>query len=136
MSYNIPVIDPKAEGRFFSDIGSAAQPWLLYKRGSDEIHVTLAGAGDKALGVSPDRPKVAGDQLAIWLLGNHEGTLMGVASGAIAAGDLLVPAANGAISKLPAGAGTYYVVGEALAAAVDGQYVAFIHRYPYPATVQ
>ena len=134
--FNTPVIDHEGEGRYYSDTGSITQPWLLYKRGSDENHVTLAGAGDKPLGVSPDKPKVVEDQLSIWYLGNHEGTLFGVASGAIAAGDLLVPAANGTVQKLPAGAGTYYVIGEALAAAVDGQAFAFVHRYPYPPTVQ
>jgi hypothetical protein len=136
MSYNTPVIDPRAEGRFFSDAGSVAQPWLLYKRGSDENHVALAGSGDKPLGVSPDRPKSAGDQLTVWFLGDHEGTLFGVASGAIAAGNYLVPGANGTVMALPAGAGAYYVLGEANAAAVDGQMVPIIHRFPYPPTVQ
>jgi hypothetical protein len=134
--YHIPLIDHEGEGRFYSDVGSITAPWLLYKRGSDENHVTLAGAGDKPLGVSPDKPKNQEDQLAIWFLGNHEGTLFGVASGPIAAGDLLVPAANGTIQKLPAGAGTYYVIGEALSAAVDGQMFSLVHRWPYPPTVQ
>ena len=135
MSYNTPVIESEGCGRFLSDSASVSQSWLLYKRGSDENHAALAGLGDKPLGVSPDRPKNVGDRFAVWLLGCHEGTIYGVASGSIAAGSYLVPAANGKVMALSATSGTYYVLGEANAAAVDGQLVPIIHRYPYPPTV-
>jgi hypothetical protein len=135
MSYNTPVIESDGRGRYLSDSASVSQSWLLYKRGSDENHAVLAGSGDKPLGVSPDRPKNVGDPFAVWLLGCHKGTIFGVASGNIAAGNYLVPAANGKIMALPATAGTYYVLGEATSAAVDGQLVPIIHRYPYPPTV-
>ena len=104
---------------------------LLVKIGSDAAHVALAGTSDIPLGVATDEPAAAEDATNVELLGAGDRTLLGVASAAIAAGDLVVPAANGKLRTLPTGAGTYYIVGRALgAASADGDTVEFVPAFP------
>lgn len=105
--------------------------FLLVKIGSDAAHVALAGVSDIPLGIATDEPAAAEDAVNVEVLGIGERTLLGVASAAIAAGDLLVPAANGKLRALPTSAGSYYVIGRALAAAsADGDKVEFVPSFP------
>ncbi len=104
---------------------SAIGRFKVVKAGSDEHHVALCGAADVPYAMSQeDSAAAAEDSLSVKHLGEI-GHTRGTASGAIANGDLLVPAANGAVRTLPAGAGTYYVIGQAKAAAADGAEVPF-----------
>lgn len=104
---------------------------LLAKIGSDASHVALAGVGDIPLGFVTDEAAAAEDPVNVRLLGLHQEGAIGIASAAIAAGDLLVPAANGKLRTLPAAAGTYYITGRALkAAAADGDQVELVPCFP------
>ena len=99
--------------------------FLLGKAGSDEDHVAVAGVGDKPLGVITDEASAAEENVNLALLGGSDETRNGVASGAIAAGDNIYPAAAGKVSTLASG-GTHYLAGRALTAAADGELVEFI----------
>jgi len=79
--------------------------------------VDVCGSGDVPVGVATDEAAV-GDILAIKLLGTGAQTTRMVASGAIAAESMLYTAANGQVQTEPATAGTYYLVGRSLTAAV------------------
>lgn len=104
---------------------------LLVKIGSDSGHVALAGVSDIPLGVATDEPAAAEDPVNVALLGVTESTLLGVASAAITAGDLLVPAANGKLRTLPGTTGTYNIVGRAITAAgADGDTIEFVPSFP------
>lgn len=108
-----------------ADAAIAAR-FLLAKIGTDIDHVDLAGVNDLPLGVITDEAEAAEDLVNVALLGSACSTLKGVASAAIAAGDLIVPAAAGKLRTLPAGAGTYSIVGRALqAAAADNDVIEF-----------
>ena len=63
-------------------------------------------------------------------VGLYNRELEGVASGAIADGDMLVPGAAGTLRKLPVANGTYYICGRAKGAAADGAAVVYIHCFP------
>lgn len=105
--------------------------YLMAKIGSDAYHVALAGIGDIPIGVINDEAAAAGDQVAINLLDVGPGTMIGVASAAIAAGDMLVIAANGQLRTLPVTAGTYYIVGRALwGASAANERLEFIPNFP------
>ncbi len=98
----------------------------VLKAGSDENHVAICGTGDVPYAMSgEDSASAAEADLAVHHFGDGRPT-RGTASGAIANGDLLVPGANGSVRTLPAGAGTYYVIGQAKAAAADGAEVPFV----------
>lgn len=98
---------------------------LLVKVGSDANHVALAGAGEQAIGVCTDEAGAAEDLVNVQLLACADRTVLVVTNGAgaIAAGDVVVAAANGKVAKIAAGAGNYYVVGIALEApaTADGE---------------
>jgi hypothetical protein len=104
---------------------------LLVKIGTDIGHVALAGVSDIPLGVATDEPAAAEDPVNVALLGAGDSTLLGVASAAITAGDLLAPAASGKLRTLPATTGTYYIVGRAITAAgADGDTIEFVPSFP------
>ena len=104
---------------------------LLVKIGSDAAHVALAGTSDIPLGVVTDEAAAAEDAVNVELFGAGERTLLGVASAAITAGDLVVAAANGKLRTLPTGTGTYYIIGRALgAASADGDTIEFVPSFP------
>lgn len=104
---------------------------LLVKIGSDAGHVALAGVSDIPLGVATDESAAAEDPVNVALLGVTESTLLGVASAAITAGDLLVPAANGKLRTLPGTTGTYNIIGRAITAAgADGDTIEFVPSFP------
>ena len=105
--------------------------FLLVKIGSDAAHVAVCGVGDIPLGIATDEPAAAEDPVNVELLGVGERTLLGVASAAITAGDLLVAAASGKLRTLPTSAGTYYIMGRALGAAgADGDTIEFVPSFP------
>ncbi|PTY03090.1 hypothetical protein DB346_07505 [Verrucomicrobia bacterium LW23] len=105
-----------------SDAAIAARHSLV-KVGSDAAHVAVTGVSDIPLGICLDEPAAAEEPVAVALLGAAAGTLRAVASGTVTAGDYVVPAASGAVRTLPVAAGTYYIVGRAIATAASGALV-------------
>lgn len=103
---------------------------LLVKLGSDFVHVTPAGVSDIALGFATDETSAAEEGVAVNLLGVQERGALGVASGAIAAGDFLVAGATGTVRTLPVTTGTYYIVGRAIKAAADTAPVELVPCFP------
>ncbi|KAF0094020.1 MAG: hypothetical protein E1N59_2278 [Puniceicoccaceae bacterium 5H] len=97
--------------------------------------VALCGANDLPLGVAQDDAEDAGAPINVTLLGSANRTLCAVAAANIAEGDLLVPAADGTVRKLPTASGTYHVIGRALQAASAGQPVGFDPCFPQARTV-
>lgn len=91
--------------------------YVLVKIGTDANHVAVAGVADIPWGVATDEAAAAEDLIAVAFLGAQSKTLPMVASAAIAAGDMVVAAANGKIRTLPATTGTYYIIGRACEAA-------------------
>lgn len=89
---------------------------LLVKIGSDAAHIAVTAAvTDIPLGVVPDEAEAIEDPVHVRLLGCSPGTVKMVANAEITAGALVtVGAAGGKVAPLPAGAGTYYIVGRAL----------------------
>lgn len=93
-----------------------ATRYLCVKLGTDGNHVAIAGAADTPYGVAQDEAAAAEDPVNVQCLA-CAGQTMKVqtdASGALAVGDLVVPAAAGQVKKLAAGAGNYYIVGMVL----------------------
>lgn len=103
---------------------AAVARYRLLKFGTDVDHVAYSGAGEVALFLATDDAAAAEDLIAAQCLATSQGTVRMITDGAgvLAAGDLLVAAANGKVAKKSAAAGNYYVVGIALqaAAATDG----------------
>ncbi len=87
---------------------------LLVKAGSDISHMAVAGASDLPLGPCFDQPSAAERSGGVHLLGAVQGTVLMVASAAIAAGAELFTAAGGEVQAEPTVAGTYYKVGRAV----------------------
>lgn len=111
-----------AEGTHEGNITKAAdaaitQPHLLGKIGSAADRIAVCGAADTPVGVITDEAEAAGDLVNVALLGSSRGTLRMVASGIIAQGAFVEPAAGGQVQTLGSGAGTHHVVGRALDAA-------------------
>jgi len=94
-----------------------SQRFLIAKIGTDDYHINLAGAADEPIGVCTDAP-VAGEQASVDVFGAAPGTKRGIASAAIAAGADVYTAAGGLLQSEPGAAGTYWLVGRALHAAV------------------
>jgi len=117
-----PVFANVADGTHAGAITSTANStfaskYLLAKADSTPGLVDVCGSGDVPVGVATDEAAV-GDILAVKLLGTGAQTTRMVASGAIAAESMLYTAANGQVQTEPATAGTYYLVGRSLTAAV------------------
>ena len=94
-----------------------SERFLLGKIGSASDRIDVCGASDTPLGVITDEAEEEEDLVNVTLLGSAASTLKMVASGAIAQGALLEPAASGRVQTLGVGAGTHHVVGRALDAA-------------------
>lgn len=107
-----------------------ASRYLLLKIGSDANHVAACGVGDIPVGFGLDTTDAAEDSVAVSKFGLQTEGALGVASGAIAAGDLLVPGANGTVRTLPVAAGTYYIIGRATKAAADTDQVEYTPSFP------
>jgi hypothetical protein len=103
---------------------------LLVKIGSDENHVALCGTSDVPLGPALDNVDAIEDDVAVSLLGATSGTLLGVASGAIAAGDAIVAGASGTVRTCPTAGGTYNIIGRALKATADAGTVEYAPCLP------
>jgi len=103
-------------------IADAAQATkhLLVKFGSAATHIAVNGVATAPIGTCPDTPAL-GDSAAVLLLGSASESITMVASEAITVGSRVFAAADGEISDLPAGAGTYFCVGVALEAAAADQ---------------
>ncbi|MES2692782.1 MAG: capsid cement protein [Verrucomicrobiota bacterium] len=105
--------------------------FLVGKIGTDASHVALAGVSDIPLGIIADEAAAAEDAVMVRLLGVQNEGGIAIASAAITAGDLLVPAANGKVRTLPGTSGTYYILGRAIkAAGADGDQVEFVPSFP------
>lgn len=92
---------------------------LLLKSGSDADHCAVTAAvTDIPLGFGVHPTDAIEDPVGIQLLGKGP-TKLGIASGAIAAGDRLTPAAGGKVATYTSGAACF--IGRALTAAADGE---------------
>lgn len=118
-----------AKKTFLTD-GQIATRNLVGKFGTDSAHVAVAGVSDLPIGLIADEAEAAEQGVAVHLFGLQERGLVGVASGAITAGDQLVAGAAGTLRKLPATTGTYYIVGRALKDAADTAPVEFVSCFP------
>lgn len=103
----------------FADNAFATR-YLVCKRGTDAEHIDVCTASDVPLGVVNDQTISATD-LSTPLQVQYFGGALNVTirlqgSGAIAVDTLLVPDSAGQVKALPAGAGTYYVIGRCLQA--------------------
>lgn len=116
------------EGRINQFADAAIGRYRLVKEGAATNSIQVAGAADRPLGITDDEAANTTDAIAIRLLGCTRGTARMVSDGsaAIARGDLLVPAANGAVKTIAAGAGNYFVVGRALEAVGNGNQDVFM----------
>jgi hypothetical protein len=109
--------------------------YLLGKFGTQPADVSLCGAGDFPIGIITDTagaPSSSGvkEPVNVALLGNSN-TLLAVANGAIAVGDILVSATGGKVAKLSGEDGVYTMVGVALtAASASDQRIEFISCVP------
>lgn len=102
-----------------ADAGAALnKKYLLYKKGSDERHVTVCGAADYPVGSSGDEAGAAEDLIHIAPLAGGDTRLLRCAT---ALGDDIdvYTAAGGLVQAEPALAGTYYKVGRTVATAVQ-----------------
>src|SRR4051794_19970404 len=98
--------------------GALGSRFLLVKIGADKDHVALAAAVDTPLGVAQAITAGAEENIDVALCGTGACVKM-QASGAIALGALLEPAANGQVQTLTGSVGTHHVVGRALIAAAQ-----------------
>ena len=122
--------------------------YLLAKRGSDTAHFTLAGAGDRPIGVCADQSSTSGIPLPglplrVDLFGCGACTKKVAINSTVNQDDLLVADANGYAKTLPAASGTattYWVIGSAQAAgtasgvAATPTVIEFIACLPYQLT--
>lgn len=109
---------------------------LLLKKGTDASHVAVtAAATDYPMGFNYAPTDAAEDTVGLHLLGKGGDTKLGVASGAIAADDRLVPAAAGKVQTIPTASGTYWVIGRAVTAAADGEPVEVDDCHPFQVTI-
>lgn len=105
---------------------------------SDTDHYAICAAGEDPIGVCPD--EVASDEVgearAIRLL-SRGATVKMVASEIITKGERVYTAAAGKVQDLPAGAGTYYLLGKALTAAgADGDVIEVESCFPVATVIE
>ncbi|MDR2778734.1 MAG: DUF2190 family protein [Puniceicoccales bacterium] len=112
--------------------------YLLGKFGTQITDVALCGTSDLPIGIITDEAAahVSGESkeiVNVALLGSPD-TLQAVASTAITAGSIIIPAESGKVKPLPApttGDETYTMIGIALTAATaDGQVIEFMSCVP------
>lgn len=114
MAKYIPFFYPASE---ISDPASAAVTGgqLLYASGNDTVAPTTAATG-AWLGVAAHDAAI-GERVTYYTVGVHDLP----ASGTINAGDVVIPAAAGAVAAIGAGETYSQVVGVAKSAAADGK---------------
>jgi hypothetical protein len=141
LANNAVLVNIFHKGRTTGLASSAAftQRYLLCKYAGDGL-VDVCGASDTPYGVVPDMNPTTDTDLSyplpVNLLGLNEDSERMIASAAITAQSLVVPAAGGQIQALPSGAGTYWVVGRAVTAAINsGDQVNVIPCFPFQVTV-
>ncbi len=106
--------------------GAFSYTHLLVKKGSDDGHVTPAGAADYPLGSTTDAADNAEDILNVSPLNDSKRTRRLRCATALANDIDLYTAANGFVQAEPTGTGTYWLVGRSAAAAVQegsGNYI-------------
>ncbi|MDR2603206.1 MAG: hypothetical protein LBC11_01435 [Puniceicoccales bacterium] len=112
--------------------------YLLGKFGEQKTDVALCGLPDLPIGIITDEaaaptPEGTKEIVNIALLGSPN-TLQAVASVAVAAGSIIIPAGNGKVKPLPAAITddqTYIMIGIALTSATaDGQVIEFMSCVP------
>jgi hypothetical protein len=134
LRHTIPLVNALADGTHESGLTkkcdavlSAAN--LLVKTGTDADHVAVTAAvTDIPLGPIEAPTDAIEDTVGVRLLGKGS-TKLGVASGAIAVGDRLTPAAAGAVAAYTSGAACF--IGRALTAAADGEPVEYADCHPF-----
>lgn len=90
-------------------------------------------AGEEPLGVTEGNALAVDDHVGLQFL-NGPGTIEIMASGAVAEGDLVIPAASGQVVKDP-GTGTRIIVGKAITAVGSGGGVIEVLPYGYGHTL-
>jgi hypothetical protein len=105
---------------------------VLDAENSDQI--AHAAADSLPFGVADDEAQ-ANEIVSVNLLGCSN-TIKITAGAAIAAGELLIPGADGKILPMPTAAGTYICIGLALSAASNGNDVEVLTSLPYPYTIE
>lgn len=139
LSVRQPVFCNVAEGTHAGHITqyletSVTARYTIAKPGTTSGKVDIATATDKPIGIITDEG-ITGDPVNLALLGSASSTLLARAGASISAGDDLVPNATGQAVPVPASAGTYYVVGQAVADAASGTLVEFDPCTPRAITV-
>ena len=115
--------------------GAIAQ-YLLVKYGTDGEHGDVCGASDCPIGNSNDAPGQAEDPFTVEIFGLGCKERIVIASEAIARGEEVYTAAGGKVQNLPAGAGTYYLVGRAQqSAGADSEKLRIIPCFPVKTVV-
>lgn len=119
----VALSNAEAEGTHLNGIlskradGALATRFLLMKPGSDEDHVVVATAADFPYGVALDEAALAEDLVQVQTL-TCAGTvkMQTDGSGALVAGDFLIPAAAGQVKKMAVAVGQQYIVGQVIKA--------------------
>lgn len=105
----------------YHDSAPVTTRFLLVKQGSADNHyATISSIADIPAAVCTDEPAATTDPVNFQFLNSAGKTQRMVASGAIAAGSLVVSNGDGKVKALPAVAGVYWGVGYALTTAADG----------------
>lgn len=105
---------------------------LLLKQGTDGDHVAVTAAvTDVPLGHGRAATDAAEDGVTVLLIGKGD-TKIGIASGAIAAGDRITPAAAGKVAAYVSGSASK--IGRALTTAADGEPVEYLDCEPVTIT--
>ena len=104
-----------AGGRVTKILETAAitQRYTLVKAGSDDTKVQPCGAGEQAIGVAFDEGEV-GDLIMVEFFGANDRTCLAPVAMTITTMPLVIAAAGGKITPLPASAGTYEVIGRVI----------------------
>ncbi|MDR2432227.1 MAG: hypothetical protein LBD34_00530 [Puniceicoccales bacterium] len=144
-----PILSNSAIGTHACNITKQAEEaiptkYLLGKFGTQKTDVALCGLSDLPIGIITDEAAVptsegAKEIVNVALLGSSN-TLQAVASMAVTAGSILIPAGNGKVKPLPAPTTndqTFIMVGIALTSATaDGQVIEFMSCVPQQQVVE
>jgi len=139
LRFGRPVFSNIAEGTHSGNITQYLETtitarYLIAKAGTASGKITLCGSGDKPFGIITDEG-VLTDPVNMALLGCAQNTLLVKTAGAISAGDDVVVGSGASAIALPASAGTYYVIGQAVADAASGALVELDPCTPRAVTV-
>lgn len=114
---------------------AVARPHLLLRKGTGDNQALLGTNAARPFGVAQGGGEI-GDTVAMHRLGMGGRSVLGLASGAIAADSRLSPDASGKIRALPVAAGTYWVIGTSVtSAAGDNDEFEFVSCVPFQVVV-